>query len=77
MEVALPVRAIDAQRTEMMGATIGALLASLLFGDYLVFEGDSAYVCGLLDGTYVPRDTFFYNCLELCRDFLHPRHFKA
>lgn len=67
----------DAQRTEMMGATIGALIVSLLPGKYVTFEGDSAYICGLLNGTYFPRETFFYNCVELSRDFLTYWHVRA
>jgi ribonuclease HI len=77
ISVALPVATGDAQRTEMLGATLGALLVSTLKGEYASFEGDSSYVCGLLDGTYVPRETFFYNCLELCRDFLCGKNWKA
>lgn len=61
----------------MLGATLGALLASTISGKYITFEGDSAYVCGLLDGTYVPRETFFFNCLELTRDFLKLCHWIA
>lgn len=71
------MKTLDAQRTEMMGATLGALLASTLTGEYITFEGDSAYVCGLLEGTYVPRETFFFNCLELSKDILQPRHISA
>lgn len=76
-EISVPVRTVDAQRTEMIGATLGALLVSVLGGDYVHFEGDSAYVCGLLDFTYSPRDMFFYNCVELTKDFLCHRHWSA
>lgn len=61
----------------MLGASLGALIISILGGDYIHFEGDSAYVCGLLDATYAPRETFFYNCMELTRDFLGDRHWTA
>lgn len=30
VEASVPVRTVDAQRTEMLGATVGALLASIL-----------------------------------------------
>lgn len=76
-EFAVPVRAIDSQRTEMLGATLGALLVSILGGTQVYFEGDSSYVCGLLDASYTPRDTFFYNCMEIVRDLLHQKHWTA
>jgi ribonuclease HI len=60
-----------------MGATLGAMIVSLLPGDYVDFEGDSAYVCGLISSTYFPRETFFYNCLELIKDFLADRFINA
>jgi ribonuclease HI len=61
----------------MLGATLGALLTSVMDSEYIVFEGDSAYVCGLLDGTYTPRETFFFNCLELSKDLLGSRFWRA
>jgi hypothetical protein len=61
----------------MLGATVGALLVSIIGGTYVSFEGDSAYVCGLLDATYTARETFFYNCIELVKDLLHPRHWQS
>ena len=61
----------------MMGACLGGLLASTIGGKYILFKGDSSYVCGLLDGTYAPRESFFYNCVELLRDCTSFKHFTA
>jgi hypothetical protein len=59
----------------MLAATVGALVCSLLHAKYIYFEGDSAYVCGLIGGIYHPSETFFYNCLEVSKDLLHPAFF--
>ncbi len=45
----LPTKTLDAQRTEMLGPTFAALIASTFPGRLFRVEGDSAYVIGLLD----------------------------
>jgi hypothetical protein len=61
----------------MLAATVGALAASIIHAKYIYFEGDSSYICGLLGGIYNPSDMFFYNCLEVAKDLLHPAFIHA
>ena len=66
----LPTKTKDAQRTEMLGPTFGALICSTFTGRHFRVEGDSSYVMGLLGRQYLPNDMFLFNCLELIRDLL-------
>ena len=42
-----------------------------------MIEGDNEYVCGLLNGNYMPAEMFFYNCMEVSRDFLNGKQFSS
>ena len=74
----VPVTAADASRTEALGPALASLLLVAQFSASRVhFRGDSAYVVGLLDRSWRPRDIFFYNCIELTRDMLSGWVYRA
>lgn len=69
----VPTKTKDAQRTEVLGPTLAALVSSTMAGGQFWIEGDSQYVIGLLDKRYLPNDMFLYNCVELVRDLMGSR----
>jgi hypothetical protein len=49
---------------------LGALLVSVLAPGSIEIVGDSAYVIGLLNKHYVPKDVFMVSCVDLIMDML-------
>lgn len=66
----VPLTVKDAQRAEMCGPTLGALLLSTLPPAQVVIEGDSKYIIGLLNRKWPPKESYFMNATQLCLDQL-------
>lgn len=71
----VPTKTTDAQRTEVLGPTLAALLVATMEGQRFWVEGDSQYVIGLLNWEYLSRDLFLYTCTELVSDVLYRKAF--
>lgn len=48
VELSIPVRTYDAQRTEALGPPMGLLITATLPAADVRIEGDSSYIIGLL-----------------------------
>lgn len=71
----VPTKTVDAQRTEILGPTLAALIVATMDGQRFWVEGDSQYVIGLLNREYLSRDLFLYTCAELVSDVLQRKAF--
>ncbi len=56
-----------------MGPPLALLLLSLLPQGGVRIEGDSSYVVGVLDGRYLPKDVFLFNCSQMAIDLAGDR----
>ena len=77
VKASVPVTASDAQRTEALGPPLAMLLLQLLPMGGGRIEGDSQYIMGVLDGRYLPKDVFLYNCSQMTIDLTGNRGLAA